>query len=1170
MGDARKDAHRLDFDRQRKERMNASVRFTGHRVIVVLLIGLASFLSNSPADILLESDFTDPPVENRPGAFWPWLNGSVSLKRIRYELEEMKAKGMGGADIWDVRAHADPDKTIPAGPAFLEAESLEAIGHAVKQAGRLGLRLGMLNSSGWNAGGTWTTPDISGMGMFHAQVSVEGPRRFDRVLPFPDIPKNIPTDKNGKPVFYREVSVLAVPQNDSRQIGSISDVHVLTEHVDPEGRLTWDVPEGKWTVIRLVMSNTGYPLIVPSPNSGGPMIDFLNPDASRRHFGHIVDKLKSQLGDLRNTSLKYLEVDSLELGHHTVWTAEIIEIFRKRHGYDPLPYLPLLKGWTLKEDAIRQRFLYDWRKHISDVFVDSHYRTGREFLNRHGLKLCAEAGGPGAPIWDSCPVDSLEALGAVDILRGEFWPKMRNIWLVKEISSAAHIYGKKTVDAESFTSWRHWTDGPYFHKQLADAAMTEGLNHFTFHTFTHSPAEAGLPGRAYHAGTHINPNVVWWPMARPFMDFLSRCCYLLNQGLFVADVCYYYGDEAPNFVSAQGLDYAPGAGFDYDVVNSDVILNRMTVQDGRIVLPDGMSYGLLVLPERSDMDLEVLRKVESLIKAGASVAGPKPTRTGTLVDFPNRDRQVAALADSIWGACNGETIRDGSYGKGRVFWNRSARDILAQQGIDKDFSYQGADKRTKLDYLHRRTESEDLYFVVNKNERWESVECTFRVTGKQPELWHPESGDIRALPMYRTGAAGTTIRLHLKPAESLFVVFRRPATQVHFTRIAAAGARAAEPESAPFAHSATPAGPTWLSDGQGEIADQYITFDLGRVENLDRLRVWNYIERRRGLMNYGVKDFDLLASSEGAEYRKWGSFTLREADSIEDKHYHQDIEVDIRDARYIRFDVKSNYNTTHYCDGLSNHAGLSKVKFFSGTRDIAGVTIHSVSSGMAFDPATDDDLGIKHPPAELLTDTKNRVYLRAWQPGLYTLRDNAGKSYQIEVDTVPPPLEVTGDWQVEFPPNWGAPKNTIFDRLISWTDSDNDGIKYFSGRAVYRKEIDIPKRYLGSDSTLELDLGIVQKTARVSLNGDEIAVLWKPPFHVDISDRAKPGKNELVVEVANTWTNRLIGDAHLPPEQQFCKTNLHSQMSRKGRRLQPSGLMGPVRIISASRRGVGN
>ncbi|MCF7958115.1 MAG: discoidin domain-containing protein, partial [Phycisphaerae bacterium] len=528
------------------------------------------------------------------------------------------------------------------------------------------------------------------------------------------------------------------------------------------------------------------------------------------------------------------------------------------------------------------------------------------------------------------------------------------------------------------------------------------------------------------------------------------------------------------------------------------------------------------------------------------------------------DRQVAELADMIWGTCDGQTTRGRDYGKGQIAWNRTPAQILGQKGIGKDFSYMGADGRTKLDYIHRRTDNEDIYFVVNKNERWESVECTFRVTGKQPEIWYPDSGEIANLPMYKSSAGETKINLHLKPAESLFIVFRHPEKPVHFTQIAATGQITENSRPVLSPHSATPAGPTWLSDGQGEIADQYITFDLGKVQDLDKIRLWNYIERRRGLMNYGIKDFELLTSADGEKYRQCGAFTLNEADSIEDKHYQQDIDVPIKDARYIRLNVKTNHNTTYYVNGVSKHAGLSKVKFFDGTRALENVTIHAVSSGVAFDPATDDNWGNAHPDAELRTDKMNRSYLRAWKPGAYVIGDNTGKSHQVKVQTVNPPLEVTGDWQVAFPPNWGAPEKATFNKLISWTDSDNDGIKYFSGRAVYRKEIDIPKNYLEKKTHLQLDLGVVQKTARVSLNGREIAILWKPPFQVDITGLVTPGKNQLEVEVANTWTNRLIGDAYLPADKQFCKTNLHSRMAQKGRRLQSAGLIGPVTINAAS------
>ena len=853
----------------------------------------------------------------------------------------------------------------------------------------------------------------------------------------------------------------------------------------------------------------------------------------------------------------------MELGHHTIWTEQIIERFKKDYGYDPLKYLPLLKGWKTKDAEIRKRFIYDWKKHISDVFIDNHYRTGSEFLGRYGVKLCAEAGGPGAPIWASCPVDALKALGAVDILRGEFWPKMRNIWLIKEISSAAHIYGKKIVDAESFTSWRHLQDGPYFYKLLADKAMSEGLNHFTFHTFAHSPTEAGLPGNYYHAGTHINPNRVWWPMARPFIDYLSRCCYMLRKGLFVADVCYYYGDQAPNFVSAKGVDYFPGRGYDYDVTNSDVILNRMTVKNGRIVLPDGMSYAVLVLPEQSDMDIKVLRKLESLIKAGATMVGSKPTHTGTLVDYPKRDSLVAKLANKIWGDCDGKTVKEHVYGKGRIFWNRPVAEVLQEKGIGQDFRYRGTDQRTQLDYVHRRTDKEDIYFVINLNERWETVECAFRVEGKQPELWHPETGKLSKIPAYEIKDGVIRLTTHLKPAESVFVVFRKPATPAHFTRIETLESKAFETASVFSPHSATPGGPMWLSDGKLDVADQHIAFDLGANHSLKKIRLWNYTESVRGFMNYGIKDMDILASSDGTDYRKCGSFSLREASGNEDNHYYQDLAVEIDNARYVRFDVKTNHNTTYYSNGVSKHVGLCRVKFF-GDDEISGVKIHSISSGVAFDPASDENMGIARPNSELRMDQSNRPYLRAWTPGTYVLHNTNGQSEKVEVKSVNQPLEITGSWQVSFPRGWGAPDHTMFEKLISWTDSDDDGIKYFSGRAVYHKEFNIPRIYLNANSYLELDLGVVQKVSRVSLNGREIAILWKPPFCVDITDAIKPGKNKLVVEVANNWTNRLIGDAFLPPEKQYCKTNLHSRLSRKERRLQPSGLLGPVKIYTAT------
>ena len=287
--------------------------------------------------------------------------------------------------------------------------------------------------------------------------------------------------------------------------------------------------------------------------------------------------------------------------------------------------------------------------------------------------------------------------------------------MIKEAASAGHIYARRVIEAESFTSFRHWQEGPAEYKQLADIAFCAGMNRLTYHNFAHNPPAAGLPGWVYHAGEHINVNTTWWPVSKPFHYYLGRCSYLLQQGLPVADACYYYGDDAPNLVAPPRVDPALGkvdpnfckhcgfggrgaappltgrnpaptdalgAGYDYDVVNTDVILNRMKVKQGRIVLPDGMSYGVLVLPERQDMPLAVLQTLDKLVRAGATVLGPKPKRTDTLTDYPRCDQQVKELADELWGECDGQTVHERRHGRGRIVWDRNqVRQVLADNAM---------------------------------------------------------------------------------------------------------------------------------------------------------------------------------------------------------------------------------------------------------------------------------------------------------------------------------------------------------------------------------------------------------------------------------------------------------------------------------------------------------
>ncbi len=728
------------------------------------------------AEDLSRAHFANPPVEARPAAYWPWLNGNADLQTITTDLEEAKAKGMSGLEIWDVAAHSDPNKIVPSGPAFLSEESLRAIRHALKEGKRLGLNIGMIASSGWNAGGTWVTLDWAQKELYSSSLEVKGPVRFDGPLPFPNVPRACPKKADGSPQFHREVAVLAVPKNDQKKIAGLSAVVNLTERLK-DGRLSWPVPEGEWVILRFVCSNNGQRLIVPSPNSDGLHIDFLEPSATQRHLQHILDRLGITPMNAAEVGLDWLEFDSMELHEGIPWTDRFLEYFVKWCGYSPMPYLPILAGWKI--EGATDAFLYDHRQALSEQLIFSHYAGGRDFLKRYGIQLVAEAGGPGPPIATSCSVDALKALGNVSVPRGEFWNRHRNMFLIKEISSAAHIYGLRFVDAEAFTTWRRWMDGPFEMKRLADRALCEGLNRFTYHTFAHSPPKEGLPGWAYHAGSDINPRITWWEQSRPFHDYLARCCYVLQQGHFVADVCAYYGDQAPNFwplhhnVPNKPLYPGLDPGYDYDVVNSDVILNRMKARDGRIVLPDGMSYRLLVLPNQDHIPVEVLEKIADLVKAGAVVSGPKPARDPRLADQPRRTNRVRELADALWGVAPGHAAPGRAVGRGRVLSRMTTTQALATLGIAPDFGFAARDGAPAADFIHRRTPESDIYFVRNTCMNSGMVTCRFRVRDRQPELWDPATGRIGIAIPYRQEADGIELDLPLAPGGATFVVFRQ-------------------------------------------------------------------------------------------------------------------------------------------------------------------------------------------------------------------------------------------------------------------------------------------------------------------------------------------------------------------------------------------------------------
>jgi hypothetical protein len=671
----------------------------------------------------------------------------------------------------------------------------------------------------------------------------------------------------------------------------------------------------------------------------------------------MAEVLLSDSADLVGKSLKYLHDDSWEVGLPN-WTRGFLDEFKTYRGYDARPYLPVLAGHAVGSAEISDRFLHDFRKTIADCLAENHYGRFAELAHARGLNIHPEGGGPCWP--QVVPMDALKNLGRCDIPMGEFWHSQH--WHEgtnqntngKQTATAAHIYGKRWVMAEAFTSiGPHWMEGPADLKATADIAFCEGINRFVHHTSTASRPEDGKPGYEYFAGTHFNPNITWWEQAGAWTDYISRCQWLLSQGLFVADVLYYNGDGAPNLVEPKHVDPSLGKGYDYDVCNAEVLLTRVSVEDGRIILPDGMSYRVLVLPDRKSMPVEILARIKELVEAGATVIGPRPEKDPGLKNYPQCDERLKAMASELWGPCDGETIKHRRAGKGHIVWGQSLREVLTERGVEPDFEYAGENKDAFLDFIHRRTDQADIYMVVNRRARAERIDCSFRIKGKQPEFWDPVSGTMVGATVFQQKQGRTIVPVELASHGSMFVIFQNRTSQ-----------------------------------------------------------------RVVGNMN----------------------------------------------------------------DPFAKKSTVQKL---------------------------------------------------------------------------------SGPWQVQFDPEWGGPGSVVFEKLDDWTQREEPGIKFYSGKATYHKTFDLPKSSPKGKQRVYLNLGKVKNLAEVRVNGKELGVIWTAPWQVDITQAVKATGNKLEIDVVNLWPNRLIGDAALPPEKRLTKTNVNT--FKQNSPLLPSGLLGPVQLITSSK-----
>jgi hypothetical protein len=576
----------------------------------------------------------------------------------------------------------------------------------------------------------------------------------------------------------------------------------LAGKMDSSGRVLWSVPPGSWALFRFrqtIYDGGGWEKLtkLASPGAQGYEIDIMSTDALDAQFAETGAKLASDIGPLAGKTLKYLHIDSWEAGEPN-WTTHMVEEFKHRRGYDPTPYLGALTGTIVDSPEVTGRFLRDLRRTVADLWADNLYGRFLAQARRLGMGVHAESGE-----WGPVSVmDSFMNYGRNDVPMGEFWIQDVNASLsVKLAASAAHGYGKRICQAEAFTSMGpNWEEDPWLLKKYVDPQFCAGLNRNMLCFYVHQPYLDIKPGYQWPAaGTHFDRNITWWDQSHAFFDYLSRCQFLLQQGRFVADVCYFVGEDAPSY--CQIYNKTP-AGYDNDSINGEVLMTRLSVKDGRLVLPDGMSYRLLVLPQQLTMNPEawsklavqlsyhvplwppqetmtpeVLSKIAALVEAGATLVGPRPTHSPSLKGYPACDKEVKALADKLWGpeehskAGPSVPASEHSYGKGRVIWGKSVEEVLRENGALPDFACEGS----QLDFIHRSMGGAHIYFVSNNGDEAARGACTFRVSGLQPELWDPLNGQIRdAVAFTQTGDRRTTVPLELGPRGSTFVVFRKP------------------------------------------------------------------------------------------------------------------------------------------------------------------------------------------------------------------------------------------------------------------------------------------------------------------------------------------------------------------------------------------------------------
>lgn len=948
---------------------------------------------------------------------------------------------------------------------------------------------------------------------------------------------------------YRSGGQIRIPQPGA-SVAAIDPATVvdLTNRVE-DGRLTWEAPAGVWIVLRLGYTPTGKKNVAASAAGSGLEIDKFDPTATEFHFNHVIQRILADAAAAGVKGPRNLILDSYEVGMQN-WTRNFPAEFRERTGYELLPYVPTLVGRVVGDPGRSERFLFDFRTVQADLVAEHYYGKMGQLAEAHGLRYYVEGYGPG-------PFDELRISGSAEVPTTEFWT--RTPWTpnrtVKMVTSAAHVYGKPVVAAEAFTGeaeTSRWLEYPYALKALGDEMFAAGLNQLLFHRYAHQPHPTAVPGMTMGPwGSHFDRTNTWFEQSGGWLEYLNRAQTLLRQGTYAADVLYFTGERPPDS-SQYAIPVLP-TGYTYDLINAEVLLHRLQVQDGEYVLPEGGRYQVLALPSTlQGMTPELLERLETFAAAGAMIVGPRPQFSPTLRGYPGSEAEMLRRAEVMWQRRN-------------VRPDLTIGEALRVKQVAPDFRIEAAAPDVSLAWQHRRVGDQDLYFIANRQRRSEHVVLSFRgMAGRQPEVWRPESATMVTAPIFRNAANRLELPLWLEPAEGVFVCFRRgdatpAATRLSWNRQAVVGAEAIPAPAPDSANNFTMA--IWVKpDTNLRVLPKEST--TGRIDEVGK---YYAIAAGPGDLRFGEGH-----ATAGLAVGRNGVYVVERSSEaapavLVAKHPISGwthVAVVYRDGQpelylnggFVKRGLKSG-RTVHSgvgappppVDYTLHFAGIEAITRAAGEKPPPSRGQVFVFEGN-FAPATSvaraltsEEImalvaqGVPEPVPPLVTDlhrpSGDTVTFAAWRSGTYELVGDGGVRSTLRID-VPEVKRLDGAWQVEFPPERGAPTSIVLPELRSLHEHPDPGVRHFSGTATYHHEwiIDSPAP---DGQRLVLDLGRVEVVASVKVNGQPAGTVWKEPYRLDITPLAQPGKNRLEVSVSTLWTNRLIGDEHLPAEDEF-------------------------------------